>query len=430
MSYIPKIERSSLSKLHQFQSEKLLELLAYIEQKSLFYQRLFQKKKNTISQIKSITDLSSLPFTTKDDLHHFNDDFLCVKKEKVVDWVTTSGTLGHPVTFAATEKDLERLAYNEYLSFTSAGSTHADTYQLMVTLDKRFIAGMAYYVGLRKLGAGIVRVGNGSPGLQLDSIQRFQPTGLVAVPSFLVKLAEYADNQGINLSELSVNHAICIGEPIRKANFELNALGQKIKDTWGIKLFSTYASTEMSTAFTECSAGRGGHLHPELIIVEVLDENDRPVKNGAAGELVITTLGMEAMPLLRFRTGDICSIYEEACSCGRTSPRLGPIIGRKQQMIKLKGTTLYPPAIFEVLNDFALVDDFIIEFFKNELELDAVLVKIAGQHLNELAIEELKDRFRMQLRVVPLIEICSKKEIMKLKFPKMARKPRKLIDRR
>ncbi|MEZ4981869.1 MAG: hypothetical protein R2769_09845 [Saprospiraceae bacterium] len=104
-------------------------------------------------------------------------------------------------------------------------------------------------------------------------------------------------------------------------------------------MYSTYASTEMGTSFTECIEGNGGHHHPELLIVELLDDNNEPVHPGEIGEIVITTLGMEAMPLIRFKTGDLCRAYYEPCKCGRTTMRLGPILARKQQMIKLKRTT-------------------------------------------------------------------------------------------
>ena len=150
----------------------------------------------------------------------------------------------------------------------------------------------------------------------------------------------------------------------------MNTLSQKITEKWNIKLFSTYASTEMSTAFTECEFQQGGHHHPELIITEILDENENPVAEGESGELVITTLDVEAIPLLRFKTGDLVKAYYEPCKCGRNTLRLGPVVGRKQQMIKYKGTTLYPPAMNDLLNDFPGVSCYQIVIKSNEIELD------------------------------------------------------------
>jgi phenylacetate-CoA ligase len=260
---------------------------------------------------------------------------------------------------------LQRLTINEYNSFKTADGSSTDTYQLMLTLDRQFMAGIAYYEGLRKLGAGIIRLGPGVPSLQWETIQRLKPTAIVAVPSFILKLIKFANDNHIDLNGSSVKKAVCIGENIRNTDFSYNILGKKITEAWDIQLFSTYASTEMQTAFTECEAGNGGHLQPDLVIVELLDENNQPVPAGEPGEVTITTLGVEGMPLLRYKTGDICMYFDEPCSCGRTSLRLSPIIGRKKQMIKFKGTTLYPPALFDLLNEMEEVLDFVVDVYSS-----------------------------------------------------------------
>jgi len=327
---IPNIEIAPLSEIKSFQEKKLRELLVYLNKKSPYYKNLFKTKNIAIDSIQTLEDLAALPLTTKEDLQQNNDDFLCVPKHDIIDYVTTSGTLGDPVTFALTDNDLERLAYNEAISFACAGVKKEDILQLTTTIDRRFMAGLAYFLGARKLGAGIIRVGAGIPELQWDSIIKFKPSYLIAVPSFLLKLIEYATVNGIDLKTSGIKGAICIGEPLRNQDFSLNALSEKIKASWDIELFSTYASTEMSTAFSECEAQKGGHHHPELIITEILDVNNNPVKPGEVGELTITTLGIEAMPLLRFKTGDMVIAHTEPCSCGRTTMRLGPVVGRKK----------------------------------------------------------------------------------------------------
>ncbi len=427
---IPKIETKSRQEIKDSQEKKLVKLLKYVNTNSKFYKNLFTKNNIDISTIKTLDDLTKIPVTTKDDLQKQFDDFLCVDKQKIIDFVTTSGTMGNPVTFGMTDKDLDRLAYNEYLSFSCANTTTDDIFQLMVTLDKRFMAGMAYFLGIRKLGAGIIRVGPGSPELQFESINRYKPTGLITVPSFIPKLIEYAEKNGIDYKNSSIKKAVCIGEPIRTSNFELNRLGKKIKEKWDIELYSTYASTEMGTAFTECSAGKGGHHHPEMIIVEFLDDNNMPVLDNEMGEVTITTLGVEGMPLLRFKTGDICYHYTEKCECGRTTMRLGPVIGRKQQMIKFKGTTIYPPALFDVLNDIDCVENYIVEVSTNNLGTDEVLIKIGCTNPEKNIDKKLKDNFRAKLRVAPEFEFYSQKEIQKMQFPEHVRKPITFIDRR
>ncbi|MES2748195.1 MAG: phenylacetate--CoA ligase [Bacteroidota bacterium] len=427
---IPKIETASTKEIKVFQEQKLLEMLAYVNANSPFYKRLFKDNNIAISSITTIEDLQKLPVTTKEDLQQFNDDFMCVPRTKIIDFATTSGTLGEPVTFGLTDKDLDRLAYNEAISFDCAGIKEGDIVQLMTTIDRRFMAGLAYFLGLRKMKVGVIRVGAGIPELQWDSILKYQPNYLITVPSFLLKLIEYAEVHNIDYNKSSIKGAVCIGESLRNQDFEMNTLAKKITEKWNIKLFSTYASTEMSTAFTECEHAIGGHHHPELIIVEVLDENNLPVAAGESGELTFTTLGIEAMPLLRFKTGDIVKVHNEPCACGRNTLRVGPVIGRKQQMIKYKGTTLYPPAMNDVLNDFENIESHIIEISTNELGTDEILIKLAVKEESPAFLHEIKDHFRAKLRVTPKIEFTTKEVLNALIFQPMSRKPIHFFDKR
>ena len=427
---IPQIEKESAANIKSLQEQKLMEVLAYVNQYSPFYKKLFLKGSIDISEIRTLEDLQLLPVTTKEDLQKYNDDFLCVPAHKIIDYATTSGTLGEPVTFGLSDKDLERLAYNEAISFDCAGIKEGDIVQLMTTIDRRFMAGLAYFLGLRKMKVGVIRVGAGIPELQWDSILKYKPTYLITVPSFLLKLIEYAEAHGINHNNSGIKGAVCIGESLRNQDFTSNTLAAKITDKWHIKLFSTYASTEMSTAFTECEHNIGGHHHPELIIVEVLDENNQPVKDGEAGELTFTTLGIEAMPLVRFKTGDIVRIHTEPCACGRNTLRVGPVIGRKQQMIKYKGTTLYPPAMNDVLNDFEDIESHLIEISTNELGTDEILIKIAVKNQSDQLLQQIKDHFRAKLRVTPKIEFTTKEILASRIFNPMSRKPIHFFDNR
>ncbi len=427
---IPEIETRSQNEIKAFQNEKLKTHLQYIAAKSKFYQELFEKNKINISKIRSIDDLTHIPPTSKADLNERNNDFICVKPEKIVDYVTTSGTLGDPVIFVLTNRDLDRLAYNEAISFGSADIGKNDIIQLTTTIDKRFMAGLAYFLGARKLGAGIIRVGGGIPELQWDSINRISPNVLIAIPSFILRIVEYAEKNGIDYKNSSIKKAICIGEALHKPDLSLSTLAKKIKEKWDIHLYSTYASTEMGTAFTECKYGVGGHHHPELIIVEFLDENGQPVPEGQPGEVTITTLQVEGMPLLRFKTGDICIHYNEPCKCGRTTTRLGPVIGRRKQMIKFKGTTLYPPALYDILDHIDEVENYIVEVFTNKIGTDELLVRVGCKHYHDKLEKEIKDRFRAKLRVAPTIVFDMVENINKTKFPETSRKPNIFIDNR
>ncbi|KQR95007.1 phenylacetate--CoA ligase [Chryseobacterium sp. Leaf180] len=430
MELYPSVERKNLQEIKNFQEEKLRELLVYLDKKSPFYQTLFSENNIDIAEIKTLEDLRKIPVTTKDDLQRNNDAFFCIPQTEIVDYSTTSGTLGDPVTFGLSDRDLERLAYNEAISFACAGIKKGDVVQMITTIDKRFMAGLAYFLGLRKMGASVVRMGPGIPELQWDSIFRYKPKYLITVPSFLLKMIDYAEKNNIDYQNSGVFGAVCIGESIKNQDFTDNILSQKIKEKWKIQLFSTYASTEMSTAFTECEHQKGGHQHPELIITEILDHHGNAVLEGESGELVITTLGVEALPLLRFKTGDLVKAHSEPCECGRNTMRLGPVIGRKQHMIKYKGTTLYPPAMSDILNDFAGIDCYQIVIQSNEIGLDEIIIKISTENSSLEFENEIRDHFRAKLRVSPKIEMICFEMLSKEVFPQNSRKPINFLDLR
>lgn len=414
-----------------FQEERMRETLEYVAQHSPFYKKLFEKYVIDIASIKTLEDLQAIPTTTKQDLQAYNTEFLCVDPVDVVDYVTTSGTLGEPVTFALTENDLQRLAYNEASSFTMAGCIKEDVMQLMTTIDRRFMAGLAYFLGARELGCGIVRVGNGIPELQWDTVKRVKSTFCMVVPSFLTKMIEFAEKNGIDYNASSLKRAVCIGEALRMPNGELTTLGKRIHEKWpGLELFSTYASTEMQTSFTECEAHQGGHIPSDLIIVELLDENNQPVEEGIPGEVTITTIGVEGMPLVRFKTGDICIRFNEPCKCGRNSARLSSVLGRKGQMIKFKGTTIYPPILFDILDNIPEVENYIVEVFTNSLGTDQIQIRIGGNNHSEAFVKQIKDVFRSKIRVAPDIKFESVELISRLQMPPMNRKVVKFFDLR
>lgn len=431
---ISPIEYRPLDEIKRFQEAKMRDTLAMLHAKSPFYRNLFTTNHIDITHIQTLEDLACIPLTSKQDLQLHNDDFYCVPKEQISDYITTSGTLSDPVTFAMTDKDLDRLAYNEDLSFTCAGGKRGDVFQLMTTIDKRFMAGLAYFLGIRRMGAGIIRVGNGIPELQWDTINRIKPNALICVPSFILRIIQYAEANGIDYRHSSIRKAVCIGENLREQDFSLNMLGQLIKEKWDIELYSTYASTEMATTFCECEYGCGGHHHPELIICEIVDDQGNVLPQGEVGELTVTTLGVEGMPLLRFRTGDIARFHYEPCRCGRTSMRISPIVGRKNHMIKYKGTTLYPPSLNDVLDRTPFVEMYQIEVSDNPCGMDDVLVKISlrkGVDMpEEEVIKNMKDRFRAKVRVAPDIALLDGDTLRKSVFIESQRKPTKFVDKR
>lgn len=406
----------------------LQEHLRYAAERSPFYRRLLRERGVDPAAV-SLADLSKLPLTEKKDLADRNDDFLAVPMASIVDIVLSSGTTGVPVKVMYTEEDLGRLAYNERISLAACGITDGDTALLTCTMDRCFIAGLAYYSGLRALGAAVVRNGLSSTASHQEVIRRLRPTVIVGVPSFLVKLGRFLEAAGTNPRSCGVRKLVCIGEPVRGRDLGLLKMGEHLESVWGAEFYSTYASSETITTFCECSARNGGHLHPELAVVEIVDDNGSVLPAGETGEVVVTPLGVRGMPLVRFRTGDVSFLIDEPCSCGRFSPRLGPILGRKKQMIKFRGTTLYPGAIYSVLDGMPEVSDYYLTVTSDFDLSDVVKISVAVRN-GAATPERVRERLQAQLRARPEVEIVSEQTIREQTAPEGSRKINRFIDRR
>ncbi len=416
--------------LVHFHTDAVRSVLTYVNKNSPYYIRLFRDIGFNPNQFTDLSQLSNIPFTDKSHLQEFNIDFLNTGRERIAEYVTTSGTLGRPVQLMLTDADLNRLAYNEARGLSIAGVGQGDIVQITTTLDRRFMAGLAYYLGSHLLGAATIRVGIGAPQLQWETIHDMMPNVIIGVPSFIVKLIEFALLNGINPDDSSVRKIICIGEPIRESNLEWNKVGQYIRSHWDVELYSTYASTEMATAFTECIHGRGGHQLNELIYTEVIGEDDQPVAPGETGELVVTTLQMEGMPLVRFRTGDLVRKLEEPCACGRTSARLSPVIGRKSQMIKYKGTTVFPSAIQQILDHLPEVETYVIELASDEFGHDRINVMLAIKGEIESTLNRIRELCKAHIRVTPELMVREASFISHLRNRPEMRKPMVVLDNR
>ncbi len=424
-----KIAFETPEKIADLQEKLLRDHIRYCKSKSPFYRRALRGASmpsgNNTAEI-----LAALPLTDKRDLAEFNQDFFAVPAGAVVDIVMSSGTTGIPTKIPYTEHDLRRLAYNEEKSFSGCGLTGDDIVLLTCTLDRCFIAGLAYFLGVRNLGAAAIRNGHDTMGGYAEILRRLAPTAMVGVPSFIRKLGHYLRDRGMDPCAATIRRIVAIGEPVRGADMKLLKSGKEIETLWGARVYSTYASSETVTSFCECTAQRGGHLHPDLALVEIINERGDPAPEGAIGEIVITPLGVEGMPLLRFRTGDLSFLMNAPCPCGRNTPRLGPIAGRRAQMLKVKGTTLYPPAILAALEEMEEVSDFYISVESETFLSDMVTAHVTLNEKSAVRAEEIARRLQARLRVKPRVKIEPETELRRIVYRPESRKPVRFVDYR
>ncbi|NVN91083.1 MAG: AMP-binding protein [Desulfuromonadales bacterium] len=422
------LEFSPLDQIRRAQEELLRTHLAYAASCSPYYRALFQKQRIDVRDI-TLASLSQLPLTTKNSLGERNDEFLAVPLSRIVDIVLSSGTTGRSTTVMYTDADLQRLAYNEQISFAGCGLTPADVVLLTCTMDRCFVAGLAYFSGVRSLGAAAIRNGLSSVDSHLEIIRRLKPTVLVGVPAFLLKLGLYLESEGLDPASTGVARLVCIGEPIRDRQLAFLKVGEKLEKLWGARIYSTYASSETITSFCECTAQQGGHLHPDLAVVEIVNERGEPLPPGETGEVVVTPLAIEGMPLVRFKTGDISFLMDEPCCCGRNSPRLGPILGRKNQMIKLRGTSFYPNSINAVLDSYPGISEYYVAASSDSDLSDEIKVFVSVGNAS-CSAEKIMDKLQAHLRVRPEVIIASEEQVKSQVYPGNARKLTRFVDKR
>ncbi len=366
--------------------------------------------------------LSQLPLTTKDELASAGREAFAVSTEQVAEWVCTSGTTGKPLDIPLTRRDLERLAVNEQIALSIAGVGPGAVVLLAVGMERMFVAGLAYWLGAQRLQASCVRLGPRIDSQQLQSVlarvSGDRPTFLISVPTYLLGCR----------SERSLAGIIAIGEPIRSGaeSWGLNSLGLQLHEKFRCPILSTYASSETCTTFAEGPQCEGGHLNPELGILEVLDEQGRAIPVGSSGEVVLTPLGIEGLPLIRFCTGDIATVRTEPCPCGRTTPRVGPILGRKQHLLKVRGVSIYPTAIIEALRSLPGGPECLIVAEEETTLSDRLTIHLAASADMRPQVDAA---LRALLRITPEIRFTDPDTLHALQ-QSAGRKAARFIDRR
>lgn len=425
------IQHYGKDQIIQLQTRLLKEHLKYIAGNSPFYQKHFSANKIKVGKINHLKDLSCIPPTSKEELIQYNHDFLAVPEEEVIDICMTSATSGEkPAMLLQTHSDLIRLAYNEEIAFAMTGLNEKDTLIVCAALDRAFMAGLAYFMGGLKLNARLVRSGSGSAAQHWQMIKVTNATAIVGVPSLMRKIAEYGLECGEDPRKTAVRKLIAIGEPTRDGYLKLLPLTKKLEEMWDAEIYSTYASTELATTYCECKIRQGGHIRPEMIITEILDDNDNPLLPGEQGEVVVTPLGVTGMPLLRFKTGDISFVIDEPCACGRSTLRIAPVLGRKKQMLKYKGTTIFPNSILSALEGASFFEEGYVEVKCNPDGTDRVILNLCLKD-NSAGILLIEEHLRAKIRVVPEINIKSRDEISKIMYqPEKKRKRITFIDSR
>lgn len=346
MIWNPENECMSKEAMESLQFARLKNLVERVYNTVPFYKEKLDAAGIKPSDIKSLADISKLPFTTKADLREtYPYGLLAVPQSEIVEIHMSSGTTGTPVVDAYTNKDLDDWAEGMARTLSAAGATRNSTIQNAYGYGL-FTGGMGVHHGSRKLGATVIPISSGNTQKQLMLMRDFKSNLFTCTPSYAMYMAEQAKEMGVDVKSLSLK-AACLGaEPWSEG------MRAEIEKAWGIKAYDIYGLTEITgpgVAF-ECEAQYGMHVNEDLWYPEIIDpETEQPVPDGEKGELVFTTITKEGTPLIRYRTRDITFIIPEKCSCGRTTRRIHRLFGRTDDMLIIRGVNVFPSQIENAL---------------------------------------------------------------------------------
>jgi len=394
-----KIETLSRPKIKEIQLKNLKKTVRNVFEKVPFYKKKFKELKIKPENIKSLKDIKKLPFTTKDDLRH-NAPYkmLATKLDDCIELHASSGTTGIPVTACYTKNDIE--VWSEVMArcLSMSGLTKKDVFQNPIPYGT-FTGAFGFHYGAQKVGAMVIPSGIGQSERQIKLMNYYGATFISGVASYAMRLSQVALDMGIEPSKLKVRNGVFGAEMFTPG------LKKRIMDIWDMDVHDIYGLTEMCGpgVSADCDQHDGLHLWEDHFFVECLDPKTlEPVGPEEEGELVITTLTKEGMPILRYRTRDIAKFYDEkVCDCGRTHIKHTPIKGRSDDMIIIRGTNIYPGQIESVLMRKDDVGNNWRMVLTTEKNIDTLTVEVESKtQLSQVESMELEKILRNEIKSV------------------------------
>jgi phenylacetate-CoA ligase len=428
MFWNQEIETRERPALEALQLQRLRATVDVLARRVPFYQQKFAGIGFRPDDLLALTDLRRLPFTTSADLRAtYPHGLLAVPMDEALRLHTSSGTTGKPKALFFSRQDVDHAADLIARSFTAAGVTRQDIFQNMMTYGL-FTGALVTHYGAEKIGCLVIPAGPGNSEKQLLLMQDFRTTCIHITPSYALYLADFLEKRHLHpRTDLALRKAFVGAEPYTEET------RRKIEQGLGVRVYNSYGLSEMNgpgVAF-DCEHQTGLHLWEDHFLMEIVHpQTGAPVPDGQLGELVLTTLTREAMPLLRYRTRDITSILPGACPCGRTHRRLNRITGRSDDMLIVRGVNFYPQQVERILMGLPQVGRNYLILLEGLDEL-TVQVELAeagfdGQveHLVTLQ-NEIASRLRAEILTKPKVDLLPPGTL-----PVSEGKARRVIDKR
>lgn len=430
IAWDPNIERMPEGELKRMQFKLLKTLVYRLYSFSNFYHDRMVAHGVHPDDITRLEDVVKLPYMVKSDLRdNYPDKIFTADPEELVRYHVSSGTTGKPTVVGYTKNDLDNWTESLARALTSCGVGRGDVVQVAYGYGL-FTGGLGMHYGAERIGASVVPASVGNTERQLELMQDLRVTAICCTPSYLMHICSTARNLGISIKDdTHLKTAILGAEPWS------DQMRERIEEEMGIKAYNIYGTSELSgPMFTECMEQDGIHMWSDLALVEIIDpDTGQAVPDGERGEMVVTILQKEALPIIRYRTGDITSVTHTPCPCGRTHPRIARIAGRVDDMLIIRGINVFPSQIEHTLLGIPEVSGHFMIEVDRVGALDKMLVKV---ELNPEAFSDkindiLDIRRKVGYTLKNMLNVSVDVEISEPgSLPRFEGKAKRVIDRR
>lgn len=426
----PRIEEMPREDLKRLQYRLLKTRISYLYSFSPFYHHRMEETHVHPDDIKNLEDIRKLPFMYKGDLRdNYPDKLFVATQDELVRYHVSSGTTGKPTVVGYTERDLENWTISLARGLVSCGLGRGDVMQVSYGYGL-FTGGLGLHYGAERIGATVLPTSVGNTERQIELMQDLKTTAIACTPSYLLHMGEVAEKMGVSIKKDTLLRTGILGaEPWSEQ------MRQRIQDWLGIRAYDIYGTSELSgPMFCECTEQKGFHVWGDLAYVEILDpETLEPLPSGERGEMVITMLQKEALPLIRYRIGDISAIDDSVCACGRTHPRVQRITGRVDDMLIIRGINVFPSQIEYTLMSIPEVGQHfqIIVDRKGALDDMLVQVEVNKDAFSDKITDLMGIRKKVEHRLRNILNVAVDVELVEPgSLPRFEGKAKRVIDRR
>ncbi len=428
--YEPELERMRPEKMQALQLERMQKMVRYAEANVPMYRKRFAENGIGVDSIKSLSDVAKLPFTVKTDLRdHYPYGILAVSLEKVVRLHASSGTTGKPTVVTYTRNDLETWVRMMARTYAAAGVTSKDIVQNAYGYGL-FTGGLGFHYGAERIGAVVIPSATGNTKRQLMLLKDMRTTALACTPSYAMYIGEEAVKEGIDpKKDLHIKVGLFGAEPWSEE------ARKRIQETFGLRAHDCYGMSELygPGVAVECEHQNGLHIWGDEFYPEIVDtETLQPLPPGEKGELVITMLTREAMPLIRYRTRDLATLQYEECACGRWHPRVMRIKGRSDDMLIIGGVNVFPSQVEHVLMNMPeMGDQYQIIVERDLLDHLSVKAEVAPSFKHQDKEEMAKLKSNVEKELTAVLTVRAKVDLLPPEaLPRSEGKAKRVIDLR